>query len=246
MAGELRIAVLDDDMAELERVRAALDGLGEAGAEYFTDKAELLRAAGRKPHFDLAFLDVYLRDGTGIDAAEALRAIDPETDLIFITASRDHAVDAFRLRALHYLVKPVTNAGVAEAMDRRRMREEQRPSIQLYVNRVLSRVRLDKIVFLRTTGHLVEVKLTDGQCLRVWQPLSELAGRLDSDFIELNRGVVVNLNEVQLMDQESCTMSDGTSLPLRRRERTDIRRRYNEFLVRELHSIAGPKGRDKQ
>ncbi len=242
MAGELRIAVLDDDGQELERVSQALEALGETGAEYFTDAGELTRAAEREPAFDLAFLDIYLQDGTGIEAAEKLRELSPETDLVFITTSREHAVDAFRLGALHYLVKPVTAADVEEAMSRRETSNgPRRRSITLNVNRESNRVYLDRIVSIQSLRHLMEVRLTDGRCLRVWQPLSEIERMLDGNFLKINRGVIINMNEVSRMDPEACTMSDGSVLPVKQRDRASIRKRYDDFLINELHLMAASR-----
>ncbi len=246
MAGELRIAVLDDDEAELEQARRALDALGETGAEYFTDKAALMLAAEREPAFDLAFLDIYLGNGTGIDAAEELRRSSPETDLVFITTSQQHAVDAFQLGALHYLVKPVTVEGVREALSRRNPPAKARPSITLKVNREINRVFLDTIVSIQSIRHLVEVKLTDGRCLRVWQPLSEIERLLNGDFLKINRGVVVNMNEVSRMDPETCVMSDGTVLPVKQWDRAAIRKQYDDFLINELHLMAASQRRDRK
>lgn len=246
MDEELRIAVLDDDREELGRVRGALEALGESCAEYFTDKSELISAAGRKPPFDLAFLDVYLQDGTGIEAAEALREISPETDLVFITTSREHAIDAFRLMALHYLVKPVSQADVAEVLRRREARGGARRSITLNVNRERHRVYLDSIVFVQSAKHLVEVKLTDGRCLRVWQPISEIEQLLDGDFLKINRGVIVNMNEITSMDLETCSLSDGSVLPVKQKDRAVIRKQYSDFLFHELHLMAASKRRDRK
>lgn len=246
MAGELRIAVLDDDQAELDRVRGALDALGETGAEYFSDKASLIRAARSEPPFDMAFLDVYLQDGTGIEAAEALREINPDTDFAFITTSQEHAVEAFSLGALHYLVKPVSRDDVAEAIRRKEARGASRRSITLNVNRERHRVYLDSIVFIQSARHLVEVKLKDGRCLRVWQPISEIEALLDKNFLKLNRGVVVNMNEISSMDPETCAMSDGTALPVKQRDRAAIRKRYDDFLFNELHLMAVSKRRERK
>ena len=247
MADRLRIAVLDDDRAELDRIRRELEALGETGAEVFSDAEALLRAAGEKPPFDLAFLDIYLPDGTGIQVSEALRRISPDTDLVFITTSRDHAVDAFRLRALHYLVKPVSREDLAEALRRREAAgNAPRPSLTLSVNRESHRVYLDQIVHIQSVRHAVEVTLTDGRCLRVWTPRSELERMVDGNFLKINRGTIINMNEVSHMDIDTCFMSDGSCLSVTKKDRTELRERYNEFLINELHVMAAARRGDKK
>ena len=82
--------------------------------ECYFDGASLLDAARKQPPFDLAFLDIYLPGESGIAIAEALQSLSPETGIAFVSTSEAHAVQAFSLHALHYLVKPVTNEGIVE------------------------------------------------------------------------------------------------------------------------------------
>ena len=238
MAERLRIAVLDDDARELERMRSVLEALGETGGEYFTGAEDLLRAAEAVPPFDVAFLDIWLAGVNGIGAAERLRAISPRTGLVFVTASREDAVDAFQLHALHYLVKPFSAEDVEALRRREAAHGAKRPSITVTVNRESTRVYLDDIVFIQSLRHAVEIRLADGQCLRVWQPISEVEGLLDRNFLKINRGLVINMDEVTHMGLDTCTMSDGTRLPVKKKDRAAIRRRYDDFLVNELHVMA--------
>ncbi len=160
---------------------------------------------------------------------------------MFITASREHAVDAFSLGALHYLVKPVTGAGVTGALRRRETHAGAHRSITLTVNRELHRVYLDNVVSIQSARHLVEVKLTDGRCFRVWQPVSEIEQLLDADFLKINRGIIVNMNQITCMDLETCSLSDGSVLPVKQRDRAVILKQYNDFLFHQLHLMAAAK-----
>ena len=56
---------------------------------------------------DLALLDIELPDMQGIDLAEKLRIINPDLYIVFITAHEDYSLDAFRLYAYDYILKPI-------------------------------------------------------------------------------------------------------------------------------------------
>lgn len=115
----MRIAVCEDDAMECGQFMDALRGWDPTrSAEVFSDGASLLQAAKVSPPFSIAFLDIYLPKENGMDVAAALREISPETELVFVTTSREHAVEAYSLSALHYLVKPVTTEGIREAFRR--------------------------------------------------------------------------------------------------------------------------------
>ena len=59
-------------------------------------------------HCDIAFLDINLRGASGITFANELRAINPKLNIIFTTGYSEYTVDAFRLHASGYVLKPVT------------------------------------------------------------------------------------------------------------------------------------------
>lgn len=108
----MRIAVCEDDQREREQLLDALRAWDPTrSAEIFADGASFLEAARMAPPFDIVFLDIYLPGENGMDVAGALREISPETGIVFVTTSREHAVEAFSIQALHYLVKPVTAEG---------------------------------------------------------------------------------------------------------------------------------------
>ena len=113
----MRIAVLDDDREERQKFISALHGWDPTReAECFADGASLLAAAKVQPPFTVAFIDIYLPKENGVEIAGELIALSPQTDIVFVTTSREHAVDAFEVGAVHYLVKPVTTEGVRDLL----------------------------------------------------------------------------------------------------------------------------------
>ena len=104
----MHIAVLEDDKNELAELLLALkEGWDPIGAVGCYDSSEQLLLNSTVNDFDIAFLDIYMNDESGIDIAQKLLEISPNTEIVFTTASLDHAIKAFELNALHYLIKPV-------------------------------------------------------------------------------------------------------------------------------------------
>ncbi len=232
----MRIAVCDDDLREREQVIGALRAWDpSAQAECFSNGASLLDAAGQDPPFDIVFLDIYMPDENGLKTAGTLREISPRTGLVFVTNSEEHALDAFSLYALHYLLKPVTAQGVAEAFRRlRNLRPELKKTIRLTVGRSTQTVALDHICCLASSNHAVEITLTDGQQIRIWTPLGELEQMLDRSFLKINRGIIVNMDFIEEMRAKSCVMQNGQELFLAVRERGAISAAYQDYLLESL------------
>lgn len=82
----------------------------------FENGETFLKAAKERP-FTVLFLDIYMDGANGIEIARELRGFDPDCLLIFTTTSTDHALDGFKVRALHYLVKPYNEKEISELMD---------------------------------------------------------------------------------------------------------------------------------
>lgn len=113
----MQIALCDDEERQID----ALEGFLRAyEAEYglnltltrFSSGEALLAAPGE---FSIVFMDIYL---DGLLGTETIRRLGGEAQVVFITTSREHAIEAFGLGAAHYLLKPVEQAAVWEAMDR--------------------------------------------------------------------------------------------------------------------------------
>ena len=241
----MRIAICDDDLSEQEQLEQALREWDPTrGAEKFFNGAALLEAAGRQPSFDIAFLDIYMSGESGVDIARALREISPETGIAFVTTSREHAVEAFSLHALHYLVKPVTAQGVEEAFRRlTELRARQRRKITFAAGPERNTVFEDQICLLETDDHAVIVSLSDGRRLRVWSRFGELAQQLGAGFLKINRGIIVNMVFVARMELDTCTLQDGSRLPIAVRQSAAIRAAYDDYVFDQLDRQRKPEAR---
>ena len=229
----MRIAVCDDVPREQEQFDEAVRGWDPTRVtEKFFNGAALLEAAKRDPAFDIVFLDIYMPGEDGVDIARALKKISPETEIVFVTTSEDHAVSAFSLGALHYLVKPVTAAGMVEAFRRlAEVRARQRKTLSFSVGGDVCTVFLSQICSLESGNHSVEVSLDDGRRLRTRTPLHELEQRSDKRFLKVNRGVIVNMEHIERMGKDCCILRNGSRFFLAVRERSAICAAYSDYLL---------------
>lgn len=124
-----RIAVLDDDLKELHKTEEMLFLYGEEHRQYVLEimcfqemKPFMDAVCGRDENeewtFDILLMDVYLPDGNGIKSAKILREKGYEGIIIFKSSSRENAIEAYSVNALHYLVKPVSQEQLDRAMEK--------------------------------------------------------------------------------------------------------------------------------
>lgn len=192
----VRALVVDDErlprvaLAALLRERPDVTLLGEADSVASAAKA----VEDHDP--DVVFLDVRMRDGSGFDV---LGRVPVRGHVVFVTAYRDHAVRAFEVAALDYLLKPVRSSD----LDRALARVRDRGSASVADEPLELKEGLDSfyatpgaIRFLRAARDYTEVHLATGEMRLVRHPLAGWEERLPHSFLRIHRSVIVNVDHL--------------------------------------------------
>jgi two-component system LytT family response regulator/two-component system response regulator AlgR len=119
MLKPLRIAIAEDEPLNLKRLARLLEDCGCVVAGQFRDAAGLRAWLGGGGRADALFLDVQMPGEDGLSLAKSLEASLP---VVFVTAHKDHAAEAFDAEAQDFLLKPVTTERLVRALDRVRRR----------------------------------------------------------------------------------------------------------------------------
>ncbi|WP_020589064.1 LytR/AlgR family response regulator transcription factor [Desulfobacter curvatus] len=173
------------------RVRIA----GETGTLY--EAKELLQ----QKFFDLVFLDVGLPGGSGFDL---IPFIDPQSKIVFVTGHDHHALKAFELNALDYLLKPVAKDRLAKTLARI-LPEAENPAGQAEKKRVLIKcdsgsryVAPDDILAINSIGgNYVELYLHQGEKLILRSTLKFWEAALSAEFFcRTHKSTIINLARV--------------------------------------------------
>lgn len=244
---EVRVAIVEDEppaRAKLRRLLAAHAGWRIVGeAEDVASGTALLRDAAP----DLLFLDIQLGAENGFDVLA--RTAPPHPLVVFTTAYHEHALRAFDVAALDYLLKPFDRARFAQCLERvgARLAERRggdgRTDDEERLRRVGDLARAGRLVRLvvhergrarivpvtdvlrlSASGNYVEVHTREGRHL-VRATLSRLAQRLDpGEFLRVHRSHLVRADFIAATAPRAhgdlaLTLRDGTELLLSRRYR---------------------------
>jgi two-component system LytT family response regulator len=185
---------------------------------------------------DLVFLDIQMPKLSGL---EVLELTGRRHGVVFTTAYDQHAVQAFDLHAVDYLLKPFSKARFDEALARARLRLRQAPPVALErliaqppvpLERVLIRDRereqvhviaVDQIDYIEAQADYVAIH-ADGRDHLKSQTLSELETQLDArHFVRVHRSFIINLNRLRGIeragvDGHAARMQDGKRIPISR------------------------------
>ena len=184
---------------------------------------------------DLLFLDIELPDGTGFDLLEKFLQIPFK--IIFVTGHNEYAIDAIKVSALDYILKPVDADDLCHAVDKAREilnNEDQQLKFQALYENIQSRKVLKKII-LHTSEHLQLVSVNDiiraeadsnytrfflsgNRKIMVSRTIKEFEALLSaSGLIRVHQSHLVNLEFIDKFykkDGGYLLLKDGTKIPV--------------------------------
>ena len=234
--------ICDDQKNELEALeQIVLEYAGEhpelsLEIRCFLTPLAMLEEIDKNGAPDIALLDVYMPGVLGTEAArEILDKSENGADVIFLTASAEFAVEAFSLHASDYLTKPYTKERLAEALDRVVEKRARRLYVPIRCGNEIFRIDLDAVIYVESRNHKKEIHLKSGRCLRTRMTLAKLQELFDRDsgFVTVGASYIVNLRCVQSIRTAELQMTSGDVIPIPRRLRSEVKRRYFDFYTKE-------------
>ena len=209
----IRVAIVEDDSTERERLRACLRALEEnEGLQfYITDFNTGTAFIGSyEPVYDLVFMDIEMPGMDGMETARALRKMDASVLLIFVTNMAQYAIYGYDVDALDFILKPVNRYSFAIKMKRAlsRIPDWNEEYISIKTEGEIRRVPVSSIRYLDIDGHYVVYHTAEGD-LQEYGTLKEAYGKLNRpSFVFVNRSCLVNLCHVSAVSRNTVTVGE--------------------------------------
>ena len=226
----IRYLIVDDEAPGRANLRLALQAHPDWILAAECESAAAARAALSRHEADVIFLDVQMPVESGLLLARDVSRLREPPLIVFVTAYSEHAIDAFEVHALDYLLKPVGDARLAQAVERagamlrQRQREAYGAAVRDYVDADAGRqarylehvnvrsvgrieqVRVEDILWVESAGNYVELHLAARTVLhRI--TLNRLETMLDPvAFLRVHRGAIVRRDQIASL----ATTGDGT------------------------------------
>ncbi len=190
---------------------------------YFDSPAALLEFTGKNGGFDLYILDVLMPGMSGIELAGQLRSCCRAAEIIFLTLSREYAVEAFGVKASGYLLKPVCKADFDEVLlscIRSRLAALENAVITLKTKDGFRRICLQELVLVESFNHTRVLTFSDNTVLETVVTLSELFNQLREypQFCMPHRAYIVNMDYAAGLRKNELLMSGSQRIPISRKE----------------------------
>ncbi|MBN2816640.1 MAG: response regulator transcription factor [Campylobacterales bacterium] len=195
----MKVLIVDDEELARARLKRMLGVLGHVDVREASDATQAV-ALCKQEHFDLAFLDINMPRVSGLELGYELKYISPMMSIIYQTAYEEHALKAFDVGAIAYLIKPYSQEQLSKAIERVSSVQKVPPEDF----RVLSKfgdsyllLKPEEIHYVK--ADLSEVMIRSAKGFSYYaQKISDLYEKLESfGFVRIHRSYLININEIK-------------------------------------------------
>lgn len=198
----LKAIIVDDEAPARSELKFLLDELGQT--EVVAEAASVREAIEKLKEYpcDVMFLDISMPEASGLQLAEALQHLKFPPAVVFVTAYSEFAIDAFKVNAIDYLVKPVESERLSQALARvmehvalhAKVQKLERIPVEKAGKKIL--IGIDTIRYVMARDDYAYLQ-TDNDRYFSTVSLAQLEKRLDGHgFFRVHRGYLVNLSLV--------------------------------------------------
>jgi len=234
------IALCDDKIEELVIAENMLKAYQEQNSDRTFlirrfQKAEELIATIRKKEYlpDLVIMDIFMPGKLGVDAAKELRELGIQSHIIFLTVSKEYALEAFQVDAVQYLLKPVAQDELFQVLDKiwKKAEEDRKKYLVIRISNSLCRIPMQDIAYVEaqkknqclylSTGTQHMLRLT---MAKIFEMLSEY-----EEFVKVGISYIINLIHVESISAQMIQMDNGKQIYLPRGAYRALKEQYFNY-----------------
>lgn len=239
----MRIAICDDEARCLEQVTAIAGQYvrdrkdKKITVSTFSHADDLLEEAEKIGGFDIYILDIVMPDMNGIQLGMQLRDMGYDGKIIYLTSSEEYALDSFKVRALNYIIKPITEkdfyAAVDEAVEL--LYEKKEKHILVKAKERSVKLPLDSIMYAELSKRVVTYYLENGTAVEsttLRTTFTDAVAELLADrrFVLCGAGMAVNLDHVTSVEGEAVTLGENHRIFLAKKTCRELRMSWSKYL----------------
>ena len=241
----MRIAICDDVVVQTDIISTFLrtyQSERPCGVPYetmvYNSPKELAEAVKAGQIFDLLLLDIIMPQMDGISLAQLVREHCENTVIVFMTSSKHHALDAYGVSAISYMLKPIEKDDFFAMMDKivlaRKGNADRFFQISSPQRKVA--VAMGEIVVAENVGRIIKFHLENGEEIEsthIRQPFKTAVSELllDTRFLCVHQSYVINLNYVKEIQGKAFVMTNGIEIPIPKQKLSDVKKAYLQFMA---------------
>ena len=217
----MKIGICDDEpmiLSETQKILSTYMNTTPDNTIFcFSSSTDLLTFA-KKKHLDLIFMDIDLKETTGIETAKALSLIQPDCQIVYLTNYIDYATDVYETDHCYYLLKNQLEKRLPDVMKK----VETRLDI-LHEHLIIDSksrkyvIPAKEICYVESNKHLTFIHTTT-ELIETAEKLDDIAAQLNKvTFVRCHKSYLISLNHIKTYERQKFTLKQGFEIPISRR-----------------------------
>ena len=233
----LKIAVCDDSRELLEKVEKDLHEYESVRStpvtvHTYSNAMELLDGL-KKTDYDILILDIIMPGFTGMQAAHEIRKFNEEIKIIFLTSSKEFAIESYSVGAYYYLLKPVLKEKLFSVLDKVVSEiTSKQESCVIYTHMGIVNIPFAKIECLEVYNKHLVFHLSDGSTKETRGALTDYENVFleRKEFLKIHRSYILNMDYIHSIEAGEIATYSGKRFPVSRLLAKDIKEHYMNYM----------------
>jgi len=235
------VAIVDDSKADAtqtkELVEKYLTELLPKGIkvfyEFFASGEEFLQHFS-PGHYAFIILDIYMYELNGMEVAKNVAAQDKNCNIIFLTTSTEHVLSGYSVHAAGYVLKPLAenNQQLCQAIKYCLGKVQLSEALLIvHMDNVTVTIHLDEIYYLDCQKNRFVLLHMANHSLKTSSSYQECLDQLQDDrFLECYHRLLVNMDCITAMREDTFLLKNGDAIPISRRKKSEVKQAYLNYL----------------
>ena len=193
--------------------------------------------------YDLYLLDVVMQQN-GIDVAKEILKKVPNASIIFTTTSKEFAIDAFKVQAFDYILKPLDKDEFNDSLCRVLKKLNIKKNTWSIKTNDLSliTINLEDIIYIESTNRRIDIHISNGQTITSTSLRTKFIESIpfnlkENSFLICHNSYIVNMNRIKGIKDLEFIMENNELVPISKRMLKDVKDEYINYLVGDVNEI---------
>ena len=232
----IRVAVCDDEEIFLNyyvKIINNIKKLYNYNIEVFkfSSGEELLKFLSiSESKFDIIFLDIIMDKINGIETAKEIRKFDTRSEIIFLTSSKDYALEGYEVRAYNYIVKSsgCVKDKIYEAI--RNIYSKDNDFIVIYNKSGIEKIEINNIVYIESNKRKIIFSTTEFK-YEMYEKLDNIYDKVkEKGFIKTHRSYIVNREFIKKIESRDIITTTEEIIPISRSKLEEVKNSFMNYL----------------
>lgn len=238
----MRILICDDEIHYANAIKESIERwkkkTGNVSITYdvFRSSEDMLDSLRNQTIYDLVFLDIqFPTELNGLQVATQLRMLNDQVVIVFVSNYDEYAIDGYKVNALRFLTKPISDSQVFECLDiayRQWQITSSNSVIILETKQQMHKISNKSIVYIESRAHYLDIHTLniENGTITIRMKIGEILKDLPSDmFVQCHQSYIINLLYVQRLTRTCVTLTNNQETPMSLKYRDAVYKKFKHL-----------------